>query len=207
MKVLYNVKLAQILFKHSVNPIFNISVPEFAHYQLSRTYFIQGNLNTSLYEAQKELELYPENKRTYYIMGLTYGYMNAETAAIKMFSKFIEFKPESWAARNDKAWLQFRIGDIDGAIETLEPIILSTKNNVWIQNTYCALMINKKEFEKAEIACKNAKDVADVMTEASWGVAYPGNDPRIYGTGLQAMKLSIDSNLKIISTNASTDLE
>ena len=36
------------------------------------------------------------------------------------------------------------------------------------------------------------------MTEEAWGKAYPGNDPRIYKTGLQAMKLSVESNLKLL---------
>lgn len=199
VKMLYNVKIAQFLYKHSVNPLFSQDAPRFSHYQLSRTYFIQGDLWKSLDEAQKELEIYPDNTRTYYILGLTYGYMNQEQKAIEMFSKFIEYKPTSWAARNDKAWLQFRIGDIDGAIETLKPIISTQQYNVWVQNTYCALMINKKMFEEAKNACENARGMISIMSEDSWGIAYPGNDPRIYGDGLKAMRISIDSNIKIIN--------
>lgn len=201
VKILYNVKIAQFLYKHSVNPLFSKSPPRFSHYQLSRTYFIQGDLWTALDEAKKELEIYPDNTKTYYILGLTYGYMNEEQKAIEMFSKFIEYKPTSWAARNDKAWLQFRIGDIDGAIETLKPIISTQQYNVWVQNTYCALMINKRLFEEAKNACENARGMISIMSEDSWGIAYPGNDPRIYDSGLQAMRISIDNNIKIINDN------
>lgn len=192
---LYNVTFAQFFFRQAAYPLLGKPMKS-AHYQLSRTYFIQGNLYTALDEVKRELEIYPENTRAYYILGLTYGYMNKEDKAIEAFSKFIETNPTSWAARNDKAWLQFRIGDIDGALTTLKPVAQATKIP-WIQNTYGALLMNKGKYREAEEAFLNAKRVADTMTEESWGIAYPGNDPRIYATGLNAMKLSIDENLAI----------
>ncbi|MDI9355336.1 MAG: hypothetical protein QM532_04205 [Cyanobium sp. MAG06] len=39
------------------------------------------------------------------------------------------------------------------------------------------------------------------MTERDWGVAYPGNDPAIYSKGLEAMKKSINDNLKLLEEN------
>ncbi len=203
IKLLYNINIAQMLYKRSVNPVFSQPVPQYAHHQLSRTYFIQGKLYTALKEAKKELELYPNSIATYYILGLTYGYINKEYDAINAFSIYIEANQKAWAPRNDKAWLQFRIGDIDGAIKTLGPVVETHPYNVWVQNTYCVLMINKRELILAKNACQKAKHVAEAMTEKSWGIAYPGNDPRIYGTGLQAMRLSIDNNLAIIEEKLS----
>jgi tetratricopeptide (TPR) repeat protein len=193
---LYNVTLAQVFFKQASYPLFGKSA-EYAHYQLSRTYFIQGDLNTAISEVQKELEIYPDHTRAYYILGLTYGYMNEEEKAIGAFSKFIEANPTSWAARNDKAWLQFRIGDIDGALETIQPVAHAI-DNPWVQNTYGTLLMNKKFYEDAKAAFEYARTAAHSMTEESWGRAYPGNDPRIYETGLRAMRLSIESNLKLL---------
>ncbi|MFA5841722.1 MAG: hypothetical protein WC835_02020 [Candidatus Paceibacterota bacterium] len=195
---LYNVRLAQFFYKTSVSPIFSSLPPRYAHHQLSRTYFIQGRLGKALEEAKKELETYPDDTTTYYILGLTYGYMNREMEAIDAFSRYIGTHPGTWAARNDKAWLQFRIGDIDGALETIKPAVGMFARNVWVQNTYCALLLNKKDFVGAKEACLRAKETAEAMTEESWGMAYPGNDPRIYGTGLKAMKISIEQNLKLI---------
>ena len=43
----------------------------------------------------------------------------------------------------------------------------------------------------------HAQKIVNSMTEREWGGAYPGNDPRIYGTGLSAMKKSIDTNLEL----------
>jgi predicted Zn-dependent protease len=128
--------------------------------------------------------------------------MNQEKNAIEAFSRYIDTHPNTWAGRNDKAWLQFRIGDIDGAIQTLEPVVKNDPNNIWVQNTYCALMINKRDFVNAKKACDNAKRIADVMTEEMWGTAYPGNDPRVYGDGLQAIKKSLQENIKLITNNS-----
>jgi tetratricopeptide (TPR) repeat protein len=166
---------------------------------LSRTYFINGDLYRAIGEAEKELVLYPENTRTYYVLGLTYGYMNRERDAIAAFSKYIEYYPGSWPARNDKAWLQFRIGDIDGAIATIQPIVDSFPYTVWVQNTYCSLLISKGEHAEAKKYCTYAKTAADKMIERDWGRSYPGNDPRVYGVGLRAMRMSIDDNLTLIN--------
>jgi tetratricopeptide (TPR) repeat protein len=194
---LYNVTLAQFFFKNAAYPIFGRPA-EYAHYQLSRTYFIQGDLYTALAEARKELEVFPYHTRSYYILGLTFGYLNREKEAIEAFTVFIQANPNSWAARNDKAWLQFRIGDIDGALATIGPIT-SDIGNPWIQNTYGTLLLNKKRYNEAREAFLHAKQITDSMTEEEWGVAYPGNDPRIYATGLNAVRTSIRNNLALLN--------
>jgi hypothetical protein len=118
-----------------------------------------------------------------------------------MFDKFLEKKPESWAARNDKAWLQFRTGDIDGAIATIEPVVEVAKYTVWVQNTYCALLINKKRYVEAKDVCERAKWLAEGLTEKDWGRAYPGNDPRIYSTGISGMQSSVYQNIQLLDTH------
>lgn len=193
---LYNVNLAQFFFTQAANPIIG-TTPQYSNYQLARTYFIQGKLQETLTEAYKEIELYPTSTKTYYMLGLTYGYMGQERKAIEMFSIYIDKVPTSWAARNDKAWLQFRIGDIDGALVTLEPVTHLT-NVIWVQNSYGVMLLNKGRYPEAKKAFTYAEKIAETMTPESWGIAYPGNDPRIYTTGLQAMKTSIENNLEII---------
>lgn len=192
---LYNVNLAQHFFKYSSYPLIG-NAPPYSHYQLSRTHFIKGDFNEAVVEARKELEFYPEHVRTYYILGLTYGYMNREIEAIDSFSRFIDKNPESWAARNDKAWLQFRIGKIDDAIETITPV--TNMANPWVQNTYGTLLLNNGKLTEAKEAFLYALDLVSKMRNEDWGRAYPGNDPRIYSTGLNAMKISIESNLEIV---------
>lgn len=194
---LYNVQIAQLLFKFAAYPLV-AEAPEFAHYQLSRTYFIVGQFDLAVEEAKRELISYPDNKRTYYILGLTYGYMNKEQEAIMAFSEFIEAYPTSWAARNDKAWLQFRLGNIKGALTTIEPV--SEYRNAWIQNTKGTLLLNLGRLDEAKAAFNLAAEIVGRMTEEEWGSAYPGNDPRVYSTGLSAMRTSIANNLALIDT-------
>ena len=191
----YNVELAHYLFSYAAYPPIG-TAPEFAHYQLSRTYFIRGQLIAAVKEAKKELELYPDNKRTYYILGLTYGYLELRQEAVLSFMQFIEAYPNSWAARNDIAWILFQSGDIAGARYYIEPV--ATVHNPWVQNTYGTILLNQGEYDKAKEAFLIAEREAAAMTEEEWGSAYPGNDPRIYGTGLSAMRRSIAANLALL---------
>lgn len=197
---LYQIDIAHFLFKQAAYPILQSESVPYAHYQLSRTYFIKGDLFAALDEAKAELIAYPDHTGTYYILGLTYGYMNRNYEAIDAFSKYIETHPGTWAGRNDKAWLQFRVGDIDGALATIEPIAESFPYTPWVQNTLCALLINKEgRLADAERTCSQAKQSIDKMTAADWGRAYPGNHPQIYKNGVESMRESIEHNLALLS--------
>lgn len=168
----------------------------YVHYQLARIQFLRGNFDLSLLELEKELALYPNNDHTYYTLGLVYGYNKEEEKAIAAFKKFLVYMPGSWAARNDLAWLQFRIGDIDGALDTILPAINFADPNPWIFNTYGVLLMNKDDFAGAEEALGRAVALEEAMTPQDWGQAYPGNDTRIQFEGLEAMRSSIADNLK-----------
>ncbi len=194
---LYNASFANYFYTYAAYPPFGTSEP-WAHHQLSRVLFIQGYLQQSKTEALLEIELYPTHTQTYYLLGLTYGYLQKEKLAIDAFSMFIQSHPDTWAGRNDKAWLQFRIGDIDGAYETIKPVVDSQKYNPWVQNTYCAILINVNKIQEAKDSCERANKTLETIPENIWGKAYPGNDPRIYGEGLQATKDSVSQNLLLI---------
>lgn len=195
---LYNIQLAQLFYKTSLHSPLSDLPPRYAHYQLGRTYFIQGKLSEAAEETETELKIYPDNTTAYYILGLTYGYLNRPYEAIDVFSKYIDTHPGTWAGRNDKAWLQFRVGDIKGALDTIEPIAKDFSYTPWVQNTYCTLLLNTTRYKEAKNVCARAKAIIDKMTPEEWGRAYPGNDPRIYSEGLAAMKNSISQNLSIV---------
>lgn len=195
---LYNITFSKALFLTATHPVLGNNPPQFAHYQLSRIYFIEGNHYRAIDEAKKELALYPDSVTSYYILGLAYGYLNRTHEAIEYFSKYVEAHPDTWAGRNDMAWLQFRIGDINGALKTIKPVVLNYPNTPWIQNTYCTLLINTNEFKKALEVCDRAKILIYAMTPEDWGRSYPGNDSRIYDDGLEAMKKSVSSNIAIL---------
>lgn len=197
----YNLDVAQFFYQQAAHPIVG-TPPKYAHYQLSRTYFIQGKLPQAATEAVRELERYPENVRTYYILGLTYGYMDMPALAVDAFAQFIQHHPNSWAARNDMAWLQFRMGDYEAALKTIQPV--SEVLNPWVQNTYGVMLLNSGRYAEAHEAFVLAKENAALLTDERWGAAYPGNSPLVYGTGLAAMRETIDQNLELTKTHLST---
>lgn len=195
---IYNVHLAQLFFIHAASPIFGNPEP-YANYQLSRTHFIKGDFDEALRLADEELKYYSEHFHTYYIKGLTLGYMHREHEAIESFARFLEHKPESWAARNDKAWLHFRIGEVDAGMETIIPAAQAHPENPWVMNTFGVLLMNQGLLDEAERALTQAALNAEALTPEEWGKAYPGNSPSIYGMGVEAMRASIASNLEKIA--------
>jgi tetratricopeptide (TPR) repeat protein len=198
VKPLYNLRISRTFYLVATHPLVSNLPPRYAHHQLSRTYFIEGDLNRALDEARKELAIYPDNTSTYYVLGLTYGYLGRRHEGIEAFSRYIDSHPDTWAARNDKAWLQFRIGDIDGAIATIEPIVKQFPYTPWVQNTYCSLLVTTKNYREAKGVCEHARDIIARMTVDDWGRAYPGNDPRIYDEGLEGMRESIEHNIELL---------
>jgi tetratricopeptide (TPR) repeat protein len=197
--LLYHVTLAQSLYTMASEPRFGQAVPLYTNHHLSRTFFIQGDFKQALKYGYQELNLYPHHFTAYYIIGLTYGYMDMPEHAIYAFGEYLKWHPESWAARNDRAWIQFRVGDIDGAIETMNPARELYPTNPWVANTYCVLLINKARYTEARAHCTQAEESAKQFSANTWGEAYPGNDPRIYEEGLQAMRASIASNLELLN--------
>src|SRR3989338_6541479 len=101
-----------------------------AHYQLSRISFIQGNLYRALKEIDRELELYPDYKRSYYIRGLTSGYRKELEKAAADFEEFLRWKPESWASHNDLAWIYFQMGEYEKVLTTVEEGLQYSPANV-----------------------------------------------------------------------------
>lgn len=195
---LYNVTFAQFFFQRATHPLVGTPCP-FAFHQLSRTHFIQGNLEKSLTYAKQELTLYPEHKATYYVMGLTYGYLNQEADAINTFREYLEYKPTSWAGRNDMAWLQFRTGDIVGALDTINPAYDMYPNNPWVLNTYGVILMNLGVYDEAKRVLELGSTISMNMTEDEWGRAYPGNNPAVYKSGLSAMRESFKDNLTLLA--------
>jgi tetratricopeptide (TPR) repeat protein len=197
IKPLYNLTFARFFYTIATHPVTPVLTPWSAHYQLARTYFIEGDIFSSLDEAQEELSLNPGNYVSYYLIGLDYGYLGMPYQGINAFDHYIQGNPTSWAGRNDKAWLQFRIGDIDGAIATVEPVMQFYPYTPWIQNTYCTLLLNTDRKKQAQEVCEHAKELIAKLTPEAWGQAYPGNDPSIYPYGLEAMKRSSERNAEL----------
>ncbi len=192
---MYNISIAKTLFIAADRSDDQKII--WLNYQLSRIYFIEGDLNSAITYANKELRYHPENCRTYYIRGLAFGYLDRTDAAIQDFKKFNKCFLATWAGHNDLAWFYFQKGNLQDALATIEEVIRIYPTNPWIYNTYGTILMNAGRTEEALTALKNAKRAAENISDNHWGGAYPGNDPRIYEMGLGKMRATIDENIKI----------
>lgn len=195
----YNIQIAKFFFSEALRWDGKEGMPPpYAYHQISRTAFIEGNLNESLRLLEEELRYYPEHYHTYYIKGLTLGYMGRERDAIVAFEEFIKREPDSWAARNDAAWLYFRIGEIEKGLALIAPAAKTHPENPWVLNTYGVLLMNLGRDQEALVAFRHALNVANAMTPDDWGRAYPGNSHAIYSAGLERMRASINENILLL---------
>ena len=169
-----------------------------AHYQLARVYFIGGDFRTALDEINKEIELYPDFKRSYYVRGLIYGYSRRYAESENDFKTFLEWKPDSWAGHNDLAWIYFQEGKYKEARDIALSGLKIAPDNPWLLNSLGVALLNIGDKTGARDAFTKSLAIVGSMTEKSWGVAYPGNDPSIYVEGFTKMKESIETNLKLL---------
>lgn len=166
-----------------------------ARYQLSRIAFIKGELAKALLEINAEITQYPNFKRSYYVRGLIYAYQKNFVLAEKDFLEFLSWKKDSWAGWNDLAFVYFSQGDFDRAAAAAWSGLALFPENVWLNNSVGAALLNKGDFWRAVYYLEKAKEGVMRMSPLDWGAAYPGNNPLVYEEGLAAMKASIEGNL------------
>ncbi len=191
----YDIKKSLYFFNKTVSISPNY---QYIHYQLARIYFILGDQKAALGYINKEIELYPEYTRSYYVRGLINGYSKNFDDAVIDFKTFIKSKPESWAGNNDLAWIYFAKGDFENAAKTAKEGLKIAPKNPWLNNSAGVALMNLGEYSEAKKYLLTAKESANFITSNMWGAAYPGNDPEIYGQGLDSMRQSINDNLKLI---------
>ena len=194
-KEFYDIEKAERAFKRAV--LLDPAFPG-AHYQLARVYFIKGDFYSAITEINKEIALYPDFAKSYYMKGLIDGYSGNLGLAAKDFEEFLKYKPDSWAAHNDLAWAYFRLGDYEKVKEVAANGLRYSPNNPWLNNSLGIALMNLGEKEAAKVALLRAQQAAKQLTVEQCGSAYPGNDPRIYEQGLEAMRSSIRENLALL---------
>lgn len=178
---------------------------ELAHYQLGRIYFIEGNFGEAIktFNAQKELFPYAV-PNVDYMLGLTYGFRarsgeypddwkNAEDA----FLRFIEQAPTSPYPRVDLAWVYFTQGKFEEMLEPLRTGLSHTPENAWLLNMYGLALLNTGSTDEALEAFYKARDVAGKLTVEDWSHTYPGNDPELWGKGLEEFRGLIEKNIQL----------
>lgn len=167
-------------------------------YQIGRIYFIKGDLTRALVEFDAQLVEKPDYPKSYYMRGLTYGYRNQFKQAEDDFLKYLEMVPTSWAAHNDIVWIFFRSGQYVKAEEYARAGLTYAPKNAWLSNALGAILINQKRYAEAEEPLLDAVAGFKMLGPEGWGVAYPGNDPRVYNEGYEASLGSAEDNLQLV---------
>ncbi len=193
----YDLKKAEAYFRKALTLDPSMEGP---HYQLARVYFIRSDFPDALAEINAELALHPDFGRSYYVRGLIYGYSGQLAKAEADFKAFLAWKPESWAGNNDLAWIYFQEGKYAEARDTARTGLKIEPNNPWLWNSLGVALLNMDDKKGAKEAFAKALSILATMSEASWGAAYPGNNPDIYTEGFLKMKSSLEENMRLLST-------
>lgn len=192
----YNLNYAEKIYKIALR--INSETPG-AHYQLARIYFLQGKFKTARNTINGEIEKQPEFKRSFYVRGLINGYDGKFPEAVADFEEFLKWKPESWAAHNDLAWVYFQVGDFDKVLALADDGLKDNPKNPWLLNTKGLALYNLKRKGEAKEYLTKALEETEKLRPEDWKMAYPGNDPQFSAAGLKQMleAIKLNKNLAI----------
>ena len=187
----YNLNYAEKIYKIALQ--INPEMPN-VHYQLARIYFLQGKFYVARDMIDREIEKQPDFKRSFYIRGLINGYDGKFQEAIGDFEEFLKWKPSSWAASNDLAWVYFQKGNFEKVSLVADNGLKNNQNNPWLLNTKGLALYNLNKKNEASEYFKKALIEAEKLGVQDWGKAYPGNDPAFSAQGLEQMLNAIKTN-------------
>lgn len=195
---LYDMPFAQKAFGKAI--LINPAMP-LAHYMRARVEFIRSDFAKALSDLNKELALYPENKRTLYMRGLVYAYRGRSGDLIRAeedFRSFVAWAPREWAGYNDLAFVLAKGRRYEDAATVLREGIVKADGgaeNPWLWDALGVMELNQGNPGEAIKALANAQTFATSLTDSSWQRAYPGNNPTKAHSGVEAMQIGIARNL------------
>jgi tetratricopeptide (TPR) repeat protein len=174
-------------------------------YQSGRIDFINGDFNSALEKFTKQREYFgDEIPNVYYMTGLTYAYRARVTGSLDDwssaevdFQKAVSFFPDTPWPYVDLAWVYFSQGKFEQMLPVLEKGLSYESNNPWLLNMYGLALLNTGSKELAHEYFLFAREMAQKVSVEEWGRSYPGNDPVLWGKGLEEFKSLIDKNIDI----------
>ena len=195
----FNVPRAKYAFEEAVSIDPSIL---WGHYQLARIYFIEGDFERALEEANNELKENPENLRALYVRGLIYGFRELPgdlDRAADDLRRFTLWAPAEWAGYNDLLWILLKQEKYKEAKEVAQGALTYAQGgetNPWLWNSLGVAELNLKEYGAAENSFKKALSYAEELTEEDWFIAYPGNGRALAQSGLTQFKIGIRENIQ-----------
>ena len=192
----YNLEKAEKYYAKALE--LDPNVPD-AWHQLARIDFLSGNFGEALAKINTQIDLHGESSlSSYYVRGLIEGFNKDYQAAETDFKFFLSWKPESWAAHNDLAWIYFEQGKFADAEKTALKGLSYDPDNAWLLLMHGTALMNLGRREEAMNELLKAKEEASKLTATDWGYANPGNDPRVAKQGLLSMRQAIEQNLVLV---------
>lgn len=168
-------------------------------HQLARIDFLRGNLGAGLIKINRQIELHGDSfPSAYYIRGLIYAFGNRLEEAERDFLHYVSLLEEEWAGNNDLAWVYFRQGKYEQALEYADKGLVHSPTNPWLLTMKGIALINLDRKSEAREPLKEAHIEAAKLTRDDWVRAYPGNNPAIAEQGLAEMRAAIEANLELV---------
>ena len=199
----HDIDRAEYFFRKTVEA--NPTYP-YAHHQLARIHFLQGDFSGALTEIDREIAIQAgRNPGAYYVRGLIKGFAGSYVSAAEDFRHFLTLKPDSWAGANDHAWVLMKSGSYREAKVVLESALGKHPDSAWLLNSYAVALYETGEREAAIPVARRAKAAVEQLRPEDWSAANPGNDPRIAVRGLETFRKATIQNLDIIAAGETSD--
>lgn len=194
----YDLSLAEKAYGKAIE--INSSIA-FARYMRARIEFVRADFDAAVADLNAELSLYPANKRTLYMRGLTYAYRGLPgdlSLAEDDFKTFILWTPREWAGYNDLAFVLAKENKYADAAKVLKEGIAKADDgaaNPWLWDALGVMELNLNENKAALASLIKAQALAAPLTDIDWQRAYPGNNPSKAHSGIEAIKNGIARNV------------
>lgn len=191
----YDLDVAESLLKKAV--AFDADAPYVFH-QLARIAFLRGDFGKALSYINTEISHGDASPSSYYVRGLIEGFMGDYAAAANDYEVFLRADGTNWAAINDYAWVLLKSGRYRDALVSLDWGLSTWPENPWLHNSRATALFELGRAEEALAAAQEADRLVANISEKDWLQAYPGNDPLIAESGVEAFKKAIQENMHSI---------
>lgn len=169
----------------------------YVQHQLARIAFLRGDYVWALHHINNEINRYgAEHANSYYVRALIYGFMGEFRKAAKDYETYLRTDPTNWAAINDYAWVLLRSGQAEESFIATAYGLEFHPSNVWLLNSHAIALFELGRPAEALPYIEKAEQLLATVTEHDWLTAYPGNNPRDAGLGMEALHKSVRDNLR-----------
>jgi tetratricopeptide (TPR) repeat protein len=184
--------------------VFNPDMPLLRH-ELARVEFLKGNFRMALWFINGEFKVNPSPApSSYYMRGLILGYMGRYSEAASDYEQYLAYDSSNWAAINDYAWVLLKADKFADAERTLRDGLSYFPGNPWLLNSRSVALFGMGRVSEARDDARKALIEVSHVTESQWLTAYPGNDPRTAGEGVDAFVGAVRANMHRMAQTAST---